>query len=345
MGNPHERATLAAAISEARGWADLIRRLGLRENGGQRRALQREVAACGLDTSHFKQQSPWRKYSDEAIAAAAAASTTLREVAERLGAPLAAGSLSHLARRITALGIDVRHFPGMNRNAIDLQFSTAELRAAALRSESLRGTARALGVSDDGHSRQALGRMLREHGVDTAHFRNARRALDPEALRAAVPEATSYADVMRILELEVNDTNHRRVRRQVVRLSLDTSHFTRRPWSRTTPRRPKPTASSTLVALPVGSPRTNRSRLHRALQETGRPYVCTMCGNHGEWLGQPITLQIDHVSGDWLDNRHENLRYLCPNCHSLTDTWCRNRRPKPAAPPDRPVDWAQPSRA
>ncbi|MFD3325719.1 HNH endonuclease signature motif containing protein [Streptomyces sp. NPDC058701] len=58
-----------------------------------------------------------------------------------------------------------------------------------------------------------------------------------------------------------------------------------------------------------------------------------MCGYPGEWLGRPITLQIDHISGDWLDNSPENLRYACPNCHSPTDTWCRKRRPASVASP------------
>ena len=35
-----------------------------------------------------------------------------------------------------------------------------------------------------------------------------------------------------------------------------------------------------------------------------------------------MPLQLDHVNGDRRDNRLENLRILCPNCHALTDTWC-----------------------
>lgn len=40
-----------------------------------------------------------------------------------------------------------------------------------------------------------------------------------------------------------------------------------------------------------------------------------------EWKGKPISLQLDHVNGDKFDHRIENLRLLCPNCHSQTDTF------------------------
>jgi len=51
-------------------------------------------------------------------------------------------------------------------------------------------------------------------------------------------------------------------------------------------------------------------------------YNCTSCGMGDEWNGDPIVLQLDHINGIHDDHRLENLRLLCPNCHSQTDTWC-----------------------
>lgn len=42
-----------------------------------------------------------------------------------------------------------------------------------------------------------------------------------------------------------------------------------------------------------------------------------MCYNSGIWLNKPLTLDVDHINEDRLDDRLENLRFLCPNCHRV----------------------------
>ncbi|NIY65907.1 HNH endonuclease [Streptomyces malaysiensis] len=169
--------------------------------------------------------------------------------------------------------------------------------------------------------------MPHEHGIDTSHFSHPRVTIPEGPLRAAVANSTSYAEVMRALALPVNDANHRRVQVRTVQLGLDTTHFTRQTRRAIRPVASKPIADEVLRILPKGSYRINRARLCAALDEIGLPYECTRCGNTGQWQGKAMTLQIDHINGDWLDNRRGNLRYLCPNCHSITATWCgRDRR-------------------
>ena len=51
-------------------------------------------------------------------------------------------------------------------------------------------------------------------------------------------------------------------------------------------------------------------------------YKCKLCGLNNSWNGKELTLELDHINGDRYDNRIENLRWLCPNCHSQTETFC-----------------------
>lgn len=58
----------------------------------------------------------------------------------------------------------------------------------------------------------------------------------------------------------------------------------------------------------------------RIVKDNLLEYKCIKCGVDS-WCGETIVLDLDHINGDNLDNRLTNLRYLCPNCHSQTDTY------------------------
>jgi hypothetical protein len=51
-------------------------------------------------------------------------------------------------------------------------------------------------------------------------------------------------------------------------------------------------------------------------------YECLVCNNKGEWNNIPLVLHLDHKNGNNRDFRFKNLRFLCPNCHSQTETYC-----------------------
>ncbi len=50
-------------------------------------------------------------------------------------------------------------------------------------------------------------------------------------------------------------------------------------------------------------------------------HQCQICSQSDTHNGKPLTLQIDHIDGDWRNNKAENLRVVCPNCHTQTENY------------------------
>lgn len=107
--------------------------------------------------------------------------------------------------------------------------------------------------------------------------------------------------------------------------NVDTSHFLGQRYLSGNKRNlPKQPLELHLVENSFFSPKNLKKRL---IQEKYLEYKCQNCGIDS-WKGHHLSLQLDHINGNKFDNRLENLRILCPNYHSQTDTFCAKNRTK-----------------
>ncbi|KJK36767.1 hypothetical protein UK15_25590 [Streptomyces variegatus] len=148
----------------------------------------------------------------------------------------------------------------------------------------------------------------------------------PEELRAAVAASFSLAEVLRRLARPDNGGQRAALRRQIAQEQLDTAHFLGQAHNRGKPGTIPAKRPEEILVRHGAKRRTTTTLLRRALSSVGVPEQCVRCGIGPEWLGKPMTLEVDHINGDWSDDRLENLRLLCPNCHAVTATWCRGGR-------------------
>ena len=177
-----------------------------------------------------------------------------------------------------------------------------------------------LGVDPRSSTRRyVLGRM-RKLGVDTSHFRREGVKWTRDILQEAVAASTNMCEVLRHLGLEVVGGHHTHISRRIKAYGIDTSHF-RVPTRRGRPWRPRTPEGLLIEQSPVHARRIPSDRLKWAMTHVGVPERCVLCGTGTSWRGRPLPLEVDHVNGDWRDNRISNLRLLCPNCHATTDNY------------------------
>ncbi|MDQ2809114.1 MAG: HNH endonuclease [Chloroflexota bacterium] len=152
----------------------------------------------------------------------------------------------------------------------------------------------------------------------------------PDILAPLVRDSVSLAGVLRKLDLKQTGGSQAYLRRLIRDYGLDTSHFLGVRANHGSVHRGGPdkrTAAQILVARDRLARVEDPRRLRRALCEIGRAYECAVCGLPPEWQGQPLPLQIDHLNGERWDNHAENLRFICPNCHSQTANFgAKNKR-------------------
>ncbi len=89
--------------------------------------------------------------------------------------------------------------------------------------------------------------------------------------------------------------------------------------------------------LTTGLHRDRSSLKKRLISEGLLPNQCAVCGLSPEWNGQPLVMVLDHINGIGNDYRLTNLRLLCPNCNSQTDTFAGRNRGESVTPTSLPI--------
>jgi hypothetical protein len=262
---------LRDAIATSSTWSEVCRELGLTTRGGATGALRRRCEELGLDHRHLDDPRPRRRWTDEQLTDAVAASTNLRQVFGALGLKIGGGSWMSIQDHIRRLELDTSHWdrpvPARpERRQRRFRWSDDRMLEACRGARSVRQVMERLGLDPDRKlGRRAVERRMREVGVEP-------RSLPGQAWSLGTAQPRGYRE---------------------------------------------PLAAILVEGRAVSSTAALKKRL---LEEGLLTWRCSLCGIDA-WRGHPLSLQLDHINGDRWDNRLENLRLLCPNCHSQTDTF------------------------
>lgn len=148
---------------------------------------------------------------------------------------------------------------------------------------------------------------------------------DEEFLNA-VQQAVTYTDIVRELGWKAGGYAFKYVKKRLSEMNIDVERFEERKWRKGLPNGNTSRLIPLDVVLVKGRYTDSGTLRQRLIKEGILEKKCSRCGLD-EWQGEELPLSLDHIDGDYYNNLLENLRILCPNCHSLTPTWCgRNKK-------------------
>lgn len=159
-----------------------------------------------------------------------------------------------------------------------------------------------------------------------------------DLLEEVVNNSKSYAEVFRNLGLDVkNASKSRHIRQLISYYGISVEHFinsaTRNLTAETSGLVKKVFEQirwSDEEVFIQNSPMRHGCRIKNRLLKMGWQEICAECGIGPMWNNKQLVLQVDHINGCSNDNRLENLRFLCPNCHTQTETYSNKRGKLPS---------------
>jgi hypothetical protein len=153
-----------------------------------------------------------------------------------------------------------------------------------------------------------------------------KKSWDENQLKQAAKTSKSIRQVLGKLKLKMAGGNYAQIKKYLKFYKVDTKHFTGQGWNKGMRGIGKPLIK--LEDILVRNSDFQSFKLKKRLfAENIKPQHCEFCGWNKRSADGRLPLELDHINGDSRDNRLENLRVLCPNCHSLQPTHRgRNRK-------------------
>jgi len=144
--------------------------------------------------------------------------------------------------------------------------------------------------------------------------------IEDKIIIEAIKKHISIRAVLIEIGLSPKGGNYQTIKNVIKKYNLDTSHFMGMGYL-------KGKTHNWSIKIPLvdilieKSTYTNNNKLRiRLIKEGIKKHQCECCKNT-EWMGKPISIELEHVNGVHTDNRIENLMILCPNCHAQTPTY------------------------
>lgn len=146
-----------------------------------------------------------------------------------------------------------------------------------------------------------------------------------EQLREAVENSKNVGQAIRYMTGSLSGAKYTTVKKYIDMWGISTEHFDANDKYRKQAARIETPLSEILVK---DSPYLGKNQQikKKLLAANMIDDVCSLCGLGNEYNGLPLVLQLDHINGDNRDNRIDNLRIVCPNCHTQTKTWGNKKR-------------------
>lgn len=282
-------------------------------------------------------------YDEAAVACAVAGAKTVKEALERLGYANLPGHKTRLREACDRYGLVYPARRAATRPAAPPRRSSVlhDAKAVAVAcadARSYAGALRHLGLSAAQKNYVRLEEACLRHAIPPpprgrqSHRASCEAAGRPRdltrgQLERAVRVSNSQNAVLRALGLDVLESRRRWLKEQASRLGVQLPNVEAVQPRGGGGRRPAP-----LEPYLVADRDVNSSWLRLRLIDAGLLVErCAECSCGPVWRGRPLVLRLDHISGNRRDNRLVNLRLLCPNCDSQSETFTgRNRRTAPS---------------